>query len=68
MSHLLLRSHALVRDSPASTIPVGHEPSFTNVNGGPGTADWDAWLKFMDTYLKPANFCSEDQAGQKSFY
>jgi hypothetical protein len=27
--------------------------SFTNVNGSHGTADWDTWLKFMDTYLKP---------------
>ncbi len=34
-------------------IIIGHELSFTNVNGGHGTADWDAWLKFMDTYLKP---------------
>jgi hypothetical protein len=32
---------------------VGHELSFVNVNGGHGAADWDTWLKFMDTYLKP---------------
>jgi hypothetical protein len=41
-------------DAPSKSIPVGHELSFTNVNGGHGSADWDTWLKFMDTYLKPA--------------
>jgi hypothetical protein len=32
---------------------VGHELSFLMTNGGHGSADWDLWLKFMDTYLKP---------------
>jgi hypothetical protein len=32
---------------------VGHELSYLMVNGGHGTPDWDLWLKFMDTYLKP---------------
>jgi hypothetical protein len=37
-----------------STGPiVGHDLSFINVKGGHGTPDWDAWLKFMDEYLKP---------------
>ncbi len=32
---------------------VGHELSFLMTKGGHGSADWDLWLKFMDTYLKP---------------
>ena len=32
---------------------VGHELSYINVTGRHGTPDWDAWLMFMDTYLKP---------------
>ena len=32
---------------------VGHELSYLMVNGGHGSPDWDLWLKFMDTYLKP---------------
>ncbi len=32
---------------------VGHELSFLMTNGGHGSSDWDLWLKFMDTYLKP---------------
>ncbi|KPL22484.1 MAG: hypothetical protein AMJ75_08000 [Phycisphaerae bacterium SM1_79] len=32
---------------------VGNELSFLMTNGGHGSADWDLWLKFMDTYLKP---------------
>jgi len=32
---------------------VGHELSFLMTNGGHGSTDWDLWLKFMDTYLKP---------------
>ena len=38
---------------PGTGPVVGHELSFVNVAGGHGTADWDTWLKFMDTYLKP---------------
>lgn len=33
---------------------VGGELSFLMVNGGHGSSDWDMWLKFMDTHLKPA--------------
>jgi hypothetical protein len=32
---------------------VGHELSFLMTNGGHGSADWELWMKFMDTYLKP---------------
>lgn len=32
---------------------VGNELSFLMVNGGHGSIDWDLWMKFMDTYLKP---------------
>ena len=32
---------------------VGHELSFLMTKGGHGSSDWDLWLKFMDTYLKP---------------
>ena len=32
---------------------VGHELSYLMVNGGHGSTDWNSWLKFMDTYLKP---------------
>lgn len=32
---------------------VGHELSFLMTTGGHGSADWDLWMKFMDTYLKP---------------
>jgi len=32
---------------------VGNELSFLMVNGGHGSSDWELWMKFMDTYLKP---------------
>jgi hypothetical protein len=34
---------------------VGHELSYVMHDGGHGTvpSDWDAYLKFMDTHLKP---------------
>jgi hypothetical protein len=32
---------------------VGHELSYLMVDGEHGSTDWDLWLKFMDTYLKP---------------
>jgi hypothetical protein len=38
---------------PAANEPVGHELSYVLVQGGHGTPNWDVWLKFMDTYLKP---------------
>jgi hypothetical protein len=38
---------------PAANEPVGHELSYVMVQGGHGTPNWDVWLKFMDTYLKP---------------
>jgi hypothetical protein len=31
---------------------VGHELSYLMVDGQHGSADWDLWLTFMDTYLK----------------
>ena len=38
---------------PGAGPMVGHELSYINVTGRHGTPDWDAWLMFMDTYLKP---------------
>ena len=38
---------------PGAGPMVGHELSYINVTGRHGTPDWDAWLTFMDTYLKP---------------
>jgi hypothetical protein len=32
---------------------VGHELSFLMAKGGHGSSDWNLWMKFMDTYLKP---------------
>lgn len=33
---------------------VGGDLSFLMTNGGHGSSDWDLWLQFMDTHLKPA--------------
>src|SRR5262249_51319428 len=38
--------------TPGTGVAVGHELSYTMVQGGHGTQDPEAWLKFMDTYLK----------------
>jgi hypothetical protein len=39
---------------PGHSKIVGHELSFFMLNGGHAQGDWDVWLNFMDTYLKPA--------------
>lgn len=38
---------------PGHSKIVGHELSFFMLNGGHAQGDWDVWLKYMDTYLKP---------------
>jgi hypothetical protein len=38
---------------PGHSKIVGHELSYFMLNGGHAQGDWDVWLKFMDTYLKP---------------
>ncbi len=38
--------------TPGTGVMVGHELSYTMVQGGHGSQDPAAWLTFMDTYLK----------------
>jgi hypothetical protein len=40
---------------PGHSKIVGHELSYFMLNGSHAQGDWDVWLNFMDTYLKPGN-------------